>query len=65
MRLDHDEHLYQLCAMGLLFKVTADGRRLQIFNVIEDDISLCRAIRLGPLCKAKDVVVVTKEVSDL
>jgi putative transposase len=44
--------------MDFQFDVTADGRRLNVLNVIDDNCCLCLAIRVGSRCKAKDVVAV-------
>jgi hypothetical protein len=44
---------------------TADGRRLQFLNVIDEHSRLCLAIRVGRRCKAKDVVAVLEELTSL
>jgi putative transposase len=44
--------------MDFQLDATADGRRLDVLNVIDDNCRLCLAIRVGSRCKAKDVVAV-------
>jgi transposase InsO family protein len=51
--------------MDFQFDATADGRRLKFLNVIDEHSRLCLAIRVGPRCKAKDVVAVLEELTSL
>jgi putative transposase len=47
------------------FDATADGRRLNFLNVIDEQSRLCLAIRVGRRCKAKDVVAVLEALTSL
>jgi putative transposase len=51
--------------MDFQFDATADGRRLNFLNVIDEYSRLCLAIRVGRRCKAKDVVAVLEELMSL
>ena len=44
--------------MALQFATTADGRRLKLLNVIDEQSWICLAILMDRRCKAKDVVAV-------
>ena len=49
--------------MDLHFDATADGRRLNFLNVIDEYSRLCMGIRVGRRCKAKDEVAVLVELT--
>ena len=51
--------------MDFQFDATADGRRLKFLNVIDEHTRLCLAIRVGRRCKARDVVAVLEELTNL
>ena len=55
--------------MDFQFAAAADGRRLTclmtFLNLIDEHSRLCLAIRVGRRCKAKDVVVVLEELTEL
>jgi len=51
--------------MDFQFDATANGRRLKFLNVIDENSSLCLAIRVGRRCKAKDVVAVLGELTSI
>jgi len=65
VRRHQNEHPHQVWAMDFQFVGTADGRRLQFPNVIDEHSRLCLAIRVGRRCKAKDVVAVVEELTSL
>ena len=44
---------------------TADGRRLKFLNVIDEYRRLCLEIHVGRRCKAKDVVAVLEDLTNL
>jgi putative transposase len=49
--------------MDVLFDATADGRRFQFLNGIDEHRRLCLAIRVGRRCKAKDSVSVLEALT--
>jgi putative transposase len=51
--------------MDFQFDATADGRRLNFLNVIDEPSRLCLAIRVGRRCKAKEVVAVLGNLTSL
>ena len=51
--------------MDFEFDATTDWRRLKLPNVIDEHSRLCLAIRLGGLCKAKDLVAVMEELTSI
>jgi putative transposase len=65
VRRHRAEHPHQVWAMDFQFDATADGRRLNFLNVIDEHSRLCLAIRVGRRCKAKDVVAVLEELTSL
>jgi putative transposase len=65
VRRHQAEHPQQVWAMDLQFDATADGRRRNFLNVIDDHSRLCLAIRVGRRCKAKDMVTVLEELMGL
>ena len=46
--------------MEFQFEATADGRPLDVLNVIDEYSRLCLGIRMGRRCKAKDVLVMLR-----
>jgi putative transposase len=62
VRRHRAEHPHQVWAMDFQFDATADFRRLKFLNVIDEHSRLCLAVRVGRLCKAKDVVAVLEAI---
>jgi len=58
VRQHQTEYPHQVWAMEFQFEDTADGWRFNFYNLIDEHIRLCLAIRVGRRCKAKDVVAV-------
>ena len=49
--------------MDFQLDATADGRTLNVLNVINEQNRLCLTIRLGRRCRTKDVVAVREELT--